>query len=76
VTVREGPAESGTPFARSKVECNSGERAVGGGGFAEQGVLYDSSPTPASGTPTGWEAAAEDNGSGATVTVYAICAAP
>ena len=76
VTVRAGAAESGTPFARSTVECKSGERAVGGGGFAEQGLLYDSSPTPDSGTPTGWDAAAEDTGSGATVTVYAICAAP
>lgn len=76
VTVRLGPEVGDTSIA----SCQTGERAVGGGGIATgaDGVLWASNPTPTSGTPTGWEADAVDRAAGTTDTVqaYVICAAP
>jgi hypothetical protein len=75
VTVRFGasaPRDS-TAF------CSVGERAVGGGGFTSDAnsFLYDSSPSQTSGTPTSWDASAEDtSGADATVQAYVICASP
>jgi len=77
VTVRVGPDVAGT----STASCQSGERAVGGGGIATgtDGVLWASNPTPTSGTPTGWEAdAVVRTGvtTSDTVQAYVVCAAP
>jgi hypothetical protein len=76
VTVRLGPDVADT----STASCQSGERAVGGGGVATgaAGVIWASNPAPTSGTPTGWEADAIDRGTGATdsVQAYVVCAAP
>jgi hypothetical protein len=74
VTVRLGPdSATGT----STATCNTGERAVGGGGFASTGFLYDSSPNATSGTPTDWVASAEEpGGMPGQVQAYVICAAP
>jgi hypothetical protein len=73
VTVRLGAAST----RDSTAECNPGERAVGGGGFSSDGLLYDSSPSATGGTPTDWNASAEQaDGSDATVQAYVICAAP
>src|SRR3954453_22019589 len=76
VTVRVGPDVATT----STASCQSGERAVGGGGVATgaDGVLWATNPSPTSGTPTGWEADAIDRGTGATdsVQAYVVCAAP
>jgi hypothetical protein len=76
VTVRLGPDVLGT----STASCLGAERAVGGGGVATglDGVLWASNPTPASGTPTGWEADAVDRAGGAddTAQAYVICASP
>lgn len=74
VTVRLGLDE-----VDSVATCQPGERATGGGGFVTElnAFLVDSSPTQASGTPTDWEAQAEDAvGTPATVIAYVICAAP
>jgi hypothetical protein len=76
VTVRVGPEVAAT----STASCNSGERAVGGGGIATgiDGVLWNSTPTQTSGTPTSWDADALDvtAGTADTVQAYVICAAP
>ena len=76
VTVRVGPEVAET----STAACNSGERAVGGGGIATgpNGVLWNSTPTQTSGTPTSWDADAVDvtAGTADTVQAYVICAAP
>jgi hypothetical protein len=76
VTTHLGPDVAGT----STASCPAGQRAVGGGGVATgmDGVLWASNPTPASGTPTAWEADAVDRLGGTTDTVqaYVVCAAP
>ena len=76
VTVRVGADVSGI----STAACVGAERAVGGGGIATgaDGVLWDSSPTQDSGTPTSWDAEAVDRAAGTvdTVQAYVICAAP
>jgi hypothetical protein len=77
VTVRVGPDVSGT----STASCQGNERAVGGGGVATgaDGALWASTPTPNSGTPTGWEADAMDTVTGTLgdpVQAYVVCAAP
>ena len=76
VTVRVGPEVA----ALSTAQCAAGERAVGGGGIATgaDGVLWDSSPTQASGTPTSWDAEAIDVATGLddTVQAYVVCASP
>jgi hypothetical protein len=72
VTVREG-----TPGVnRSNASCQPGERAVGGGGTTSNGLLDETKPTPAGGTPTGWTATAFDGMSTADVQAFVICAAP
>jgi hypothetical protein len=77
VTVRVGPGVPGT----STASCQGSERAVGGGGFAigATGALWASTPTPNSGTPTGWEAEAIDTATGTLndpVQAYVVCASP
>jgi hypothetical protein len=76
VAVRVGPEIADT----STASCNPGERAVGGGGIATgtDGVLWNSTPTQTSGTPTSWDADAVDLTAGTvdTVQAYVICAAP
>jgi hypothetical protein len=76
VTVRVGPDVLGL----STASCVGTERAVGGGGVATgpNGVLWDSSPSPAAGTPTSWDAQALDSSNGAddTVQAYVVCASP
>jgi hypothetical protein len=73
VTVRSGPMTLGF----STASCAPGERAVGGGGFTPDpdSFLYNSSPPNDSGTPTSWEAGAQNTlGDDAQVQAYAICA--
>jgi len=73
VTVRSGP----TATTNSTASCAGGERAVGGGGFSSNGLLYDASPSQSSGTPTSWDAAAEQpDGSPAEVQAFVVCASP
>ena len=72
VTVREGSATTGT----STASCNPGERATGGGAFASDGFIYDSSPTQISGTPTSWQAQASDGNAATEVQAWVICASP
>jgi hypothetical protein len=77
VTVRVAPQGMGTTEAK----CNQGEVAVGGGGFSDDGnptFLYLSSPTPQSGTPTGWVVGAEraDGTPAQGVQAWVVCAAP
>jgi hypothetical protein len=80
VTVREGPMSEG----ESTASCNSGERAVGGGGFTPEsgGYIFNSTPVEAAGqTPTAWTAsaasAAEDSfDEPVQVQAWVICAAP
>ena len=63
-----------------RAECNTGERAVGGGaGWAEDGRIStvrvtDSKPWPLTGVPTGWQAGVD--ASGEPWAVYVICASP
>ncbi len=75
VVVRSGELKEPTSVA----SCAAGEVAVGGGGYTHErsALLFSSIPVPQSGTPTGWEVAAE------TVTeepalskAYVICASP
>jgi hypothetical protein len=76
VIVREGAETVGTSIA----SCQGGERAVGGGGVATDadGLLWASNPSPAVGTPTGWEADAIDRVTGLAdaALAYVICASP
>ena len=71
VTVR-----SASGVGSATATCAGSERAVGGGGSAPDGWLYQSGPNVASGTPTGWTAAADDGAGDVNVTAYVICAAP
>ena len=75
VTVRVSPMAPET----STADCTGSERAIGGGGFTPDltSFLYESAPTPDSGTPTAWTASAQDTtGAPANVIAYVICAAP
>jgi hypothetical protein len=76
VTVRTGGAANDDATA----DCLPGEKAVGGGGFTGSpgAFVYYSAPLPDTGTPTGWEVAAESatGGGPATVQAYVVCAAP
>lgn len=77
VTVRGGAEETGT----STASCQTGERAVGGGGISSNGVLYNTTPSEVSGTPTAWEASAvtgtgTGTGTAADVQAWVVCAAP
>lgn len=63
-----------------QVNCNAGERAIGGGvtGDASGYYVNMSEPAPNSGTPTGWKGrilltSTATPGSG---TVYVVCASP
>jgi hypothetical protein len=71
-----GPA----PCTAATVTCPAGTRATGGGGVASLGnqLLFESRPSPQSGTPTGWEVAGNAATGPATgfITAYAICASP
>jgi hypothetical protein len=65
----------------STAQCPAGQRATGGGGTVaagEVGYLWDSGPTVATGTPTGWQAQADlvATGADANVQAFVICAAP
>lgn len=73
VTVRESAPANGTATA----SCNPGERATGGGGSSPPGYLFESRPAQTSGTPTSWQAQADDgSGNPASVQAYVICASP
>lgn len=76
VTVRTAAGDA----TDASVSCVPGERATGGGGEQPgSGYIYQSQPTPSTGTPTGWVVAAADP-SGATttgtLTAYVVCASP
>jgi len=64
------------------VDCNAGEKAVGGGGTnnGAAGVhLKQSNPTPATqdGVPTGWAVTYENlSGGPAVIRAWAVCASP
>jgi hypothetical protein len=77
VTARVGPQGSGQAFA----ECNPGEVAVGGGGLTSDVALTFlslSEPVPFSGTPTGWQVAAQrtDGINSEGIRAVVVCAAP
>jgi|SRR5215211_3307407 len=79
VTVVQGPQALGISIAT----CPPGQRATGGGGVTPQpdSYIWDSSPTVSTGTPTAWEAQAEEvvaapPNPAATVQAYVVCAAP
>ena len=67
-----------------RAPCAAGERATGGSySTPNAGIVTDSGPDPATGTPTGWSVAANDNNantvtftSGINMTVHVVCAAP
>ncbi len=63
-------------FNQADVSCATGEVAVGGGGYANGARLLMSQPNQASGTPTGWSAAANEGVTNTTVNAYVICASP
>ena len=74
VTVRFVDYKSGPP---ATVSCLSGEVAVGGGVNSSQNASWIrvSAPTPAGGTPTGWQGQAVNSGNvGTLASVYVICA--
>ena len=66
-------------YGNAVVSCNAGETAVGGGVSTDiMSLMYvsRSEPSPNSGTPTGWNGfvSYRSDGSGASGTVYAVCA--
>jgi hypothetical protein len=70
-----GPA----PCQQAAVTCPDGTHEVGGGGLAiGNQLLFESRPSPQSGTPTGWEVAGGTASvpAAGTVTAYALCASP
>jgi len=77
VTVRNGPFSEGNSVAF----CQPGEVATGGGGFVNpeepEAWIWNTTPFQGSGTPTAWEASAENKtGEASFVQAYVICAAP
>lgn len=77
VVVRNGPLEAN----ETRVSCQPGERAVGGGAGGGDFFTYLTSSIPANidanGTPTGWFAqAARPIGGTAMVSARVICASP
>lgn len=73
VTVRSSAEGTGSVTA----DCQSGETALGGGAFSENGFIWDTTPSPDTGTPTGWFAQAALSGGGAaTVQAFVVCGAP
>jgi len=56
------------------VTCPTGQRATGGGGTAQFGLLISSRPQQTTGTPTGWIAVSSAGAD--TVTAWVVCAAP
>jgi hypothetical protein len=92
VVMRQGAtvAVAGTNFASATADCQSGERATGGGVYNESNVsvlaVTSSYPTPnptsppATGNgkvPTGWRVWVRNNGATPyEVNAYVICAAP
>jgi hypothetical protein len=79
VTVRSTnftPGASGS--GNGTAACQSGERATGGGYTGQGGTVTveESRPEPPSGTATGWHVSASTSSPTASVTVYAVCAAP
>ena len=76
VVIRE---KSLSAVSTVQVQCNSGERAVGGGGFSSAGNLIVSVPINSVGgtnpgnTPTGWQATFSATGN---VTATVVCASP
>jgi hypothetical protein len=74
VTIRSMDYKSGPPV---KVQCLSGEVAVGGGvdSSAPASWIRVSAPTTGGGTPTGWQGQAVNSSNVGTLAgVYAICA--
>jgi hypothetical protein len=76
LTARIGQLGTGVVFA----SCNPGEVAVGGGGVGsdvEPTFLTFSSPSPQTGTPTGWSVAANRaDGTISQAMAFVVCAAP
>lgn len=73
INVRSSAEATGSVTAN----CQSGEVALGGGAFSQDGFLWDTSPDPDTGTPTGWFAQAALSGGGAAkVQAFVVCAAP
>jgi hypothetical protein len=77
---------TGLVAGSQSVQCNPGERAVGGGvapsDFSSVDRVFASAPTTASNvtaangsTPTGWVSGIQ-NGAGTDTTFYAVCASP
>jgi hypothetical protein len=67
------------PCQTATVTCPPGTQEVGGGGLAVGNqLLFESRPSPQSGTPTGWEVAggAADPPATGSVAAYALCASP
>ena len=61
------------------VNCNSGEKATGGGVLGNDNadvIVQVSRPQPTTGVPTGWFAQLRPFNVGETGTVYVICASP
>ena len=57
--------------------CPAGQRATGGGASLDPqgfGILIDSRPEPATGTPTGWTAVSDEPED--AVQAWVVCAAP
>ncbi len=81
VTVRSTTLHLGAKNAGGTIaECDAGEVATGGGASLEHagdGISISSStPSPATGTPTGWSAVVNNETAlDETVTIYVVCAA-
>ena len=75
VTVRSSGAEEPDT---ATADCNAGEAALGGGGTSSDGLIWDTGPKEATGTPTGWTAQAVqgDGTSSAMVQAWVVCGAP
>jgi hypothetical protein len=71
---------SPAPCTGATANCPTGQKATGGGGIAGGNqFIFGSSPSPGTGTPSGWSVlAASPSGSPATstVTAYVVCASP
>ncbi|MDX6665349.1 MAG: hypothetical protein QOG68_1555 [Solirubrobacteraceae bacterium] len=75
VTVTCGPA----PCQTATATCPAGSHATGGGGLVVGNqLLFESRPSPQTGTPTGWDVAggAADPPATGNITAYAVCASP
>jgi hypothetical protein len=72
---------AGTTFGPVTATCPTGTKLLGGGatitqGGTARGAIYQSSPTPTTGQPTGWQASGvvTTSGTGAvSIVAYAVC---